>query len=153
MNYKARISVFGGREIDEQTYSDAVEIGRLLACENYLVYCGGGEGVMEAVAKGVKEGGGTCVAILKGTNTSEANDHIDISITTGMGIGRNVILAYNCDVAVAISGKYGTLSEIAYALQLEKPVVGYGTWDFEAIRKVRTTTEVINKVKHLLNGN
>ena len=66
MNYKARISVFGGRDIDETIYADAIEIGRLLAQENYLVYCGGGEGVMEAVARGVKEGGGTIVGILKG---------------------------------------------------------------------------------------
>ena len=63
MNYTARISVFGGRDIDEQTYADAVEIGKQLAAENYLVYCGGGEGVMEAVAKGVKSAGGTCIGI------------------------------------------------------------------------------------------
>ncbi|MDP6340122.1 MAG: TIGR00725 family protein [Candidatus Marinimicrobia bacterium] len=152
MNYKARISVFGGRDIDETIYADAIEIGRLLAQENYLVYCGGGEGVMEAVARGVKEGGGTIVGILKGTDKTEANSHIDIPVSTGIGIGRNVILAYNCDVAVAISGKYGTLSEIAHAFQLGKPVVGIGTWDLEEVHKVNTPNEVINKVNNILNG-
>ncbi len=152
MNYTARISVFGGRDIDEQTYTDAVEIGRLLAVENYLIYCGGGEGVMEAVAKGVKAGRGTIVGILKGTDKAEANGYIDIPVSTGIGIGRNVILAYNCDVAVAISGKYGTLSEIAYAIQLEKPVVGYGTWDIEGVQQATSTEDVIRKVKESLNG-
>jgi len=152
MEFSARISVFGGRDIDEQTYLDAIEIGKLPARENYLVYCGGGEGVMEAVAKGVKSVGGTCVGILKETEKDEANEYIDIPVSTGIGIGRNVTIAYNCDVAIAISGKYGTLSEIAFAFQLEKPVVGYNTWDIEEIHKVNTPTDVINKVIELLNG-
>jgi len=151
MKFSARISVFGGRDIDKQIYDDTVEIGKLLAAENYLVYCGGGEGVMEAVAKGVEAGGGTCVGILKSTDKSEANDHIEIPVSTGMGIGRNAILAYNCDVGIAISGKYGTLSEIAFAIQLDKPVVGYNSWDLEGIQKAVSTTDLVNKVKELLN--
>ncbi len=47
MNFKARIAVFGGRDIADDIYNDAVQIGKLLAEENYLVFCGGGEGVME----------------------------------------------------------------------------------------------------------
>ena len=152
MTFKARVSVFGGRDIDKQTYVDSVEIGKRLATENYLVYCGGGEGVMEAIAKGVKSAGGTCVGILKGTEKEEANEYIDIPVSTGIGIGRNVTLAYNCDVAIAISGKYGTLSEIAFAFQLGKPVVGYNTWDLKEIHKVNMPTDVINKVIDLLNG-
>ena len=152
MNYRARISVFGGRDISKSVYKDTIDIGRRLAKENYLVYCGGGEGVMEAIAKGINEADGTVVGILKGMDKTEANDYIHIPVSTGIGIGRNAILAYNCDVAVAISGKYGTLSEIAYAFQLEKPVVGYGSWDIEGIHKANTSKEVINKVKYLLNG-
>ena len=135
MNYRARISVFGGRDITKSVYKDTIDIGRRLAKENYLIYCGGGEGVMEAIAKGVNEADGMVVGILKGMDKTEANDYIHIPVSTGIGIGRNAILAYNCDVAVAISGKYGTLSEIAYAFQLEKPVVGYGSWDIEGIHK------------------
>jgi hypothetical protein len=152
MAFAGRVSIFGGRNINEDTYKDAVDIGERLAAENYLVYCGGGEGVMEAVAKGVKTGGGTCVGILKGTDKEEANEYIDISVSTGIGIGRNITIAYNCDVAIAISGKYGTLSEIAFAFQLEKPVVGYDTWEIDGIHKVNTPTGVINKVIELLDG-
>ncbi len=152
MEYRGRVSVFGGRDITDDVYQDTVEIGRQLAEKNYLVYCGGGEGVMEAIAKGVSEANGTVVGILKGTDKIEANGHINIPVSTGIGIGRNVILAYNCDVAVAISGKYGTLSEIAYAFQLEKPVVGYETWDMKELHKANTPTEVIEKVNALLDG-
>jgi len=52
MNYTARISVFGGRDIDEQTYADAVEIGKQLAAENYLVFAGAEKGLWRQWQKG-----------------------------------------------------------------------------------------------------
>ena len=146
MDYKAKISVFGGRTVGKELYAETVEIGRLMAEENWLVFCGGGSGVMEAVSKGVKEGGGTCIGILKGINGDEANDHLALAIPTGIGIGRNVILAYNCDAAIAIGGKYGTLSEIAYALSLDKKVVGYKTWNIEGVEDAGSLEEVIEKI-------
>ncbi|MFQ6611756.1 MAG: TIGR00725 family protein [Fidelibacterota bacterium] len=150
MKFSIRIAVFGGRNIEDDVYKDVTEIGRLIAAENWLVYCGGGKGVMEAIAKGVQMGGGTCVGILKGTSLEESNGFLTVPVATGMGISRNALLAYNCDAALAISGQYGTLSEIAYAFQLNKPVIGYKTWDLEGIHKVKSPTEVIEKVRGLL---
>ena len=66
MNFSlTRIAVFGGRKISANIYQKAYKLGGLFAKEGYLVYCGGGKGVMEAVSKGVSESGGTCVGILK----------------------------------------------------------------------------------------
>ena len=146
MKHIARISVFGGRKISKESYSSAYNLGMLLSANKYLVYCGGGEGVMEAVAKGVKEGGGQCIGILKGISTDEMNSYIDIPIATNMGITRNALLAYSCDAAVAISGQYGTLSEIAYALQLEKTVIGLGTWEIDGVINASDEKEIINKL-------
>jgi hypothetical protein len=56
-------------------------------------------------------------------------------------------LAYNCDAAVAVSGKYGTLSEIAFAFQMEKPVVGLHSWTLEGFINVNTPTDVITFLK------
>ncbi len=148
--YRGKVSVFGGREVSTENYVDTVAIGRLLAKENYLVFCGGGLGVMEAVSKGVKEGGGTCVGILKVVNRDEANDHLTLSIPTGVGFGRIVILAYSCDVAIAISGRYGTLSEIAHALSLDKKVIGYKTWDIENVDLADSPDEVLQKINSIL---
>ena len=148
MDYSAKISVFGGRKISNEKYKNAYNLGKLLNKNRYLVYCGGGEGVMEAVAKGVKESGGKCVGILKGISADEMNSYIDIPIATNMGITRNALLAYSCDAAVAISGQYGTLSEIAYALQLEKTVIGLGTWEIDGVINASNEEEIINK----LNG-
>ena len=149
MKYIARISVFGGREISRKNYKSAYNLGRLLSINKYLIYCGGGEGVMEAVAKGVQESGGQCVGILKGISTDEMNSYIDIPIATNMGITRNALLAYSCDAAVAINGKYGTLSEIAYALQLEKTVIGLGTWEIDGVTKASDEKEIINKLNDI----
>ena len=145
-DFRGKVSVFGGREVLDEDYRDTVLIGRRLAEENYLVFCGGGEGVMDAISKGVKEGGGTCIGILKGNNRDEANDHLALAIPTGIGIGRNVILAYNCDAAIAIGGKYGTLSEIAHTLSMDKKVVGYRTWDIENVDTANSPDEVLEKI-------
>ena len=139
MNFsQTRIAVFGGRKISDNIYQKAYKLGGLLAKEGYLVYCGGGKGVMEAISKGVSESGGTCVGILKGLTLDGMNDFIKVPIATNMGISRNALLAYNCDAAVAISGQYGTLSEIAYAKQLEKPIIGLHSWAIEGLENVES---------------
>ena len=144
MNFsQTRIAVFGGRKISDNIYQKAYKLGGLLAKEGYLVYCGGGKGVMEAISKGVSESGGTCVGILKGLTLDGMNDFIKVPIATNMGISRNALLAYNCDAAVAISGQYGTLSEIAYAKQLEKPIIGLHSWAIEGLENVENISEVI----------
>ena len=153
MDYKAKIAVFGGRTVGKDLYADAVEIGRLMAEENWLVFCGGGTGVMEAVARGVKEGGGICIGILKGTNLKEGNPYLTLPIKTGLGVARNALLAYNCDAAVAIDGQYGTLSEIAYAMQLNKPVIGYKSWSVPKLESEKTPSLVIKRLKKILSSN
>jgi len=149
MNYKARISVFGGRKITEKIYNQTYNLGKLLNANNYLFYCGGGKGVMAAIAKGVYDDGGQCIGILKELNTDEMNPYINIPVATNMGITRNALLAYSCEASVAVSGQYGTLSEIAYALQLDKPVIGLETWDIDRVQKVSTLSEVIKKLNNI----
>ena len=147
-----RISVFGGRDITPEVYEDTLEIGRRLADEGYLVFCGGGAGVMEAIAKGVHDEGGIVVGVLKGQDLEEGNKYLTVPIATGIGIARNAILAYNCDAAIAISGQYGTLSEIAYAFQLKKPVIGYKTWDIDSVVCADSPLDVVIKLKKELKN-
>jgi len=147
-----RISVFGGRDITPDVYKDTLEIGRRLADEGYLVFCGGGAGVMEAIAKGVHDEGGIVVGVLKGQDLEEGNKYLTVPIATGIGIARNAILAYNCDAAIAISGQYGTLSEIAYAFQLKKPVIGYKTWDIDSVVCADSPSDVVIKLKKELKN-
>jgi uncharacterized protein (TIGR00725 family) len=148
MDFKARIAVFGGRDITDDIYQDSVKIGKKLAEDNYLVFCGGGKGVMEAICKGVDEGGGTSIGVLKSDDVSEGNKYLKIPILTNMGITRNALLPLNADAAIAISGNHGTLSEIAYALQLKVPIIGYKTWDIPGVLNAEDIDQAIDLIKN-----
>ncbi|MBF0553114.1 MAG: TIGR00725 family protein [Nitrospirae bacterium] len=135
----------GGRDVSPWHLGEAEEVGRLVALKGGLLICGGLEGVMEAVCKGAKGVGGLTVGILPQGDKKSANRHVDIPIATGMGAARNAIIAQTADVLIAIGGAYGTLSEIAYALQFNKPVIGLKTWDIEGIITAETAAEAVEK--------
>ena len=63
-----------------------------------------------------------------GEEAEAANPYVEIIIPSGLGIGRNLLIIRSADAVIAVNGGYGTLSEIAFALQLGKPLIGLGTW-------------------------
>jgi len=113
-------------------YSLAREVGFLIAIKGAILICGGHGGVMEASARGAREGGGITVGILPGDSPEEANPYIDIPVVTGLGNARNCINVLTSQAVIAIGGSYGTLSEIALALKCGTPVIGLGTWGLVA---------------------
>ena len=123
------VAVVGGGESDEATCALAEDVGRELARRGAVVVCGGLGGVMEAACRGAKAEGGTTVGVLPGDDRRSANAYVDVAVATGMGEARNAIVARTADVLVAVAGEFGTLSEIAMALRLGKPVVGLSTWE------------------------
>lgn len=145
------IAVVGGHSCSEEIYELAYELGKLIAKEGWILVCGGKEGVMEAVCKGAKETGGVTVGILPSYDSNEANSYVDIKIPTGLGYARNALVVRAAEAAIAVSGKEGTLSEIAFALSEKKPVVGISTWEIEGVLKANTPQEAITLVKEKLN--
>lgn len=83
---------------------------------------------MEGACRGAKEAGGLTVGIIPGDDRREANPYVDIPIVTGMGEARNALVVKSSQAIIAVEGRYGTLSEIAFALKLGIPVVGLNTW-------------------------
>ena len=128
MKEKLFISVIGASKCSAKEAKLAEEVGRELAKRGAVLICGGLTGVMEAACRGAKSEGGLTVGILPGNNRLDANPYVDIPILTGMGYTRNPVVVRTGQAAIAIGGKYGTLSEIAYALQDKIPVIGLGTW-------------------------
>jgi len=122
------IAVIGGSDCSEEEARLAEEVGAELARRGATLICGGLDGVMEAACRGAASQGGMTVGILPGNSRKDANPHVRIPIVTGMGYTRNAIVAKSGQAAIAIGGSYGTLSEIAYALQNNVPVIGLGTW-------------------------
>jgi uncharacterized protein (TIGR00725 family) len=98
-----------------------------------VLICGGLTGVMEEAARGAREEGGLTIGVIPGDDPRQANRYIDIPIVTGMGYARNIIIVRSARAVIAIGGSYGTLSEIAYALNLGVPLIGLGTWDIAKI--------------------
>jgi len=149
---KKIIGVIGqGNGCPQTILAYAEEVGKEIAKRNGIVICGGLKGVMEAVCQGAKEEGGTTIGVIPGTYKSDANEFIDIPIVTGLGEARNSIIIRTADAIIAVGGKYGTLSEIAYSLSFGKPIIGLNTWkNIEGIiyrdSPVETVDEAFNRI-------
>jgi len=149
------VGVIGGSAPSQEHLEMGESVGRFIAENGHILVCGGRGGVMEAASRGACNAGGLTVGILPGTDRSEANQHITLPITTGMGLARNVIIIQTADVLLAIDGSYGTLSEIALALNAGKHVIALGTWELEKIRDMGPRFHVakgIEEVKELVNS-
>lgn len=145
------IGVCGGSKCTPQIAQRAESVGKAIAEEGAILICGGLGGVMEAAAKGAKQAGGTVIGVLPGYDKHDANPYIDIPIVTGLSHGRNIVIVRSSDGIIAIDGKYGTLSEISFALVLGIPVVGVDTWEIsEDIVKVKDPVEAVKKVISLI---
>jgi len=110
-------------KLSKYTLETAKQIGELIASRNGIVVCGGRGGVMEAVAQGVKNIGGTTIGILPGIDITEANKYIDTAIPTGLGHKRNFCVVSAGQCIIAMGGQWGTLNEISYGFIMKKPVV------------------------------
>jgi uncharacterized protein (TIGR00725 family) len=122
------VAVVGGGTCSAEAARLAEAVGRGLAGRGAVLVCGGLGGVMEAACRGAKSAGGLTVGILPGDDRRSANPHVDIPVVTGMGHARNAIVAKTAQAVIAVDGSYGTLSEIALALQNGIAVIGLGTW-------------------------
>jgi uncharacterized protein (TIGR00725 family) len=123
------VAVSGGGDADAATCRLAEDLGRELARRGAVVVTGGLGGAMEAACRGAKSAGGATLGILPSDDRADANAWVDVAVPTGLGEGRNALVVRAADVVVAVAGGFGTLSEIALALRLGRPVVGLGTWE------------------------
>jgi uncharacterized protein (TIGR00725 family) len=144
------IAVIGGRKATTRLLREAEEVGRLLARKGALVVTGGLGGIMEAASRGARKEGGLTVGVLPDDNKRRANRYVDIPVATGLGIGRNIIIARTADAVIAVGGEYGTLSEIAFSLQLGKPVAGIGTWAIKGVAEASDAEDAVEKIFSLL---
>jgi len=124
---KIIIGVIGASEPTLEGYEAAREVGRLIVRRGGMVVCGGLGGVMEGVARGCAEEGGQVLGILPGPDADQANPYIDLPVPTNMGHARNVIIVHTARILIAVEGEFGTLSEMAVALKLGRPVIALRT--------------------------
>jgi len=118
-----QIAVIGSAEIVSQEIDQMAEkIGQGIAKNGAVLISGGRGGVMEASCRGAKQESGLVIGIMP-KNRDQANQHLDITIVTGMGDARNVLIVNSADAVISLCGGAGTLSEIALALKADKKVI------------------------------
>lgn len=126
-----QIGVIGGREAEPSLLAAAEETGRLIAERGALLLCGGMGGIMEAACRGAVRAGGQTLGILPGSDARSGNEFLTVTVPSGLGIARNVLIVQASDGIIAVGGRYGTLSEMAHARQLNKPLVSLHSWVFD----------------------
>lgn len=144
MRQKRMIGVIGAGKASPAGVKLACQVGRLIAENDIVLVCGGLGGVMEAASKGCFEAGGDVIGVLPGSSAKTANPYITLPIVTNMGHARNVIIAHTADVLIAIEGEFGTLSEMAISLKLEKTVIHLNSWkDLAGVLAASTPEEAV----------
>lgn len=134
-----------GSGVEHEGRAEAV--GRLLAERGCTVVTGGLGEVMAAASRGAKSAEGTTIGILPGRDRSEANEWVDHAVVTGLGHVRNFAVAASGDAVIAVGGSWGTLSEIAFAMLLGRPVVILEPgWELEGVDRAATPEEAVDFV-------
>ena len=147
------IGVVGASRPSPEGYLTAVEVGRLIARQGAVLVCGGLGGVMEGACRGCREEGGEAIGILPGDEAGQANPHVSLAIVTNMGHARNIIIAHTAAALIAVEGEYGTLSEMAVALKLGRPVISLGAWpDIPGAICVKDAGTAVRKVLDILEN-
>ena len=112
-----RVAVYcsANNNIDEEYFRKTEELGRWLARNGHtLVFGGTDHGLMEAVARAVKDEGGISIGVVP--SKVEENGHVskclDERIDCDNLSDRKDIILQHSDIAIALPGGIGTLDEI-----------------------------------------
>lgn len=115
---KRSITVFGGSspKPGEAAYENAYLLGRYLGRVGFIVLTGGYIGTMEAVSRGVMEGGGHTIGVtcdeIERWRPVGPNSFVQEERRYERLQDRLIGLIEACDAAIALPGGIGTLTEI-----------------------------------------
>ncbi len=140
------MSVVGAGRAPADVERLAEEVGGLLARAGAVVVTGGLGGVMEAASRGAASAGGHVVAIVPGDSRASATPHATTVVATGAGQARNLAVAATCDGMIAVGGEWGTLSEIALAGKLGRPVVALAGWEVRGVEVASDPADAVARV-------
>lgn len=124
-----QVAVCGPSYCTEADRANAYRIGQLLADHQVVVICGGGAGVMAAVAAGARSRNGLVIGVRPGADREGASPDLSATIVTNLGEARNAVIIWSADAVIAVGGSWGTLSEIALAKRRGNvPVISLDGW-------------------------
>lgn len=128
--YKPQISLIGSRNLSAESLKLVEALSYYLVEAGCRIVTGGMGSLQKSAHKGAKSSSAASdcdtIAILPGFDPEPALGHADVVIPTGLDLYRNIIVA-NSDVVISIDGGAGTLSELAFAWQLNRSVIAVGS--------------------------
>ena len=102
-------------QLDPDFFNMTEELGRWLATEGHtLVYGGVNSGLMECVARAVKQAGGRTVGVLPQivVKSGRLSDYVDTEVLCDNLSDRKQLMADKSDVFIALPGGIGTIDEV-----------------------------------------
>ncbi len=141
-----------GSSVPLKEYEEiAFEVGKIIAEKKWILITGGLGGIMEKACEGAKSKDGLTIGILPGSSKKDANQFVDVPILTAMQQARNNVIVNSADVIIAIGAGFGTLSEIAIALKINKPVISINSWDVDdKVIRVDEPQNIVAQVEKLI---
>jgi len=137
--------VCGASQATPSQLDAAREVGKLLAESGAVVINGGLDGVSGAASECAPLAGGMVVGLLPGEDRVGANGNLTLALPTGMGQARNLLIVTAAESVIAIGQGWGTLSEIALAKRLGRPLVALDTWDVKGLEVVHSPAEAVKR--------
>ena len=112
-----KIGIFcsANEQLDPDFFTMTEELGRWLATEGHtLVYGGVNSGLMECVARAVKQAGGRTVGVLPQivVKSGRISDYVDVEVLCDNLSDRKQLMADKSDVFIALPGGIGTIDEV-----------------------------------------
>ena len=112
-----KIGIFcsANEQLDPDFFTMTEELGRWLATEGHtLVYGGVNSGLMECVARAVKQAGGRTVGVLPQivVKSGRLSDYVDTEVLCDNLSDRKQLMADKSDVFIALPGGIGTIDEV-----------------------------------------
>ena len=158
------VGVMGPAKAPKKDLDNARVLGEFIARRGWVVLTGGKDvGVMDAACEGAKRVGGSLTIGVLPTAKDKVSRHVDVSIITEMGSGRNNINVLTSHVVVVcgLSGS-GTVSEVALAVKAGKPVILVAASDADVtffrkldkrlVNAAATPEEAIELIMKLMDG-
>ena len=102
-------------QLDLDFFTMTEELGRWLATEGHtLVYGGVNSGLMERVARAVKQAGGRTVGVIPQivVKSGRISDYVDVEVMCDNLSDRKQLMADKSDVFIALPGGIGTIDEV-----------------------------------------
>ena len=139
------VAVCGASEATPSQLEAAREVGRLLAQAGAILINGGLAGVSGAASEGASSAGGLVVGLLPDAHRAGANPYLTVALPTGLGQSRNALIVTAAQSVIAIGGGWGTLSEIALAKRLGRPVITIDSWPVNGLESVATPADAVRR--------